>query len=96
MSYLYINDYYIFVDDHWYFVKNPSEPPISDESDELKFHDKTLKTSDLSEKTLEWLNWYNECSKEDQLAVSYIPSELYKRCGYPSAGDESAVQTESE
>lgn len=59
-SYLYINDYYIFVDDHWYFVKNPSEPPISDESDELKFHDKTLKTSDLSEKTLEWLNWYND------------------------------------
>ena len=95
-SYLNINDYYIFADDHWYFVKNPSEPPISDESDELKFHDKTLKTSDLSEKTLEWLNWYNECSKEDQLAVSYIPSELYKRCGYPSAGDESAVQTESE
>ena len=95
-SYLNINDYYIFADDHWYFVKNPSEPPISDESDELKFHDKTLKTSDLSEKTLEWLNWYNECSKEDQLAVSYIPAELYKRCGYPSAGDESAVQAESE
>ena len=32
-SYLNINDYYIFVDDHWYFVKNPSDPPISDESD---------------------------------------------------------------
>ena len=95
-SYLNINDYYIFADDHWYFVKNPSEPPISDESDVAKFHDNTLKTSELSKETLDWLNWYNECSKEDQLAVSYIPSELYKRCGYPSAGDESAVQAENE
>ena len=95
-SYLYINDYYIFLRDQWYLVENPSEPPISDESDVVKFHDKTLKASDLSEKTLEWLNWYNELPREDQLAVSFIPPELYDLCGYPSAGDESAVQAEEE
>lgn len=95
-SYLYINDYYIFLRDQWYLVENPSEPPISDESDVVKFHDKTLKASDLSEKTLEWLNWYNELPREEQLAVSFIPPELYDLCGYPSAGDESAVQAEEE
>ena len=91
-----INDYYVFVSEKWYLVENPSEPPISDEFDVVKFHDKTFKTSDLSEETLEWLNWYNELSKDGQLAVSFIPHELYDLCGYPSAGDESAVQAKEE
>lgn len=30
----------------------------------------------LSEETLEWLDWYNGLSKEEQLAVSAIPTEL--------------------
>ena len=29
-SYLYINDYYVFVNDQWYLVENPSEPPLSE------------------------------------------------------------------
>lgn len=93
-SYLYINDYYVFLSEQWYLVENPSEPPISDEFDVVKFHDKTLKASDLSEETWKWLNWYNELPKEELLAVSFIPPELYDLCGYPSAGDESAVQAE--
>ena len=28
-SYLYINDYYVFLSDQWYFVENPSKPPLS-------------------------------------------------------------------
>lgn len=72
-------------------MENPSKPPISDESDVVKFHDKTLKTSALSEETLEWLYWYNKLPKEDQLAVSVIPPKLYELCGYPSTEDESAA-----
>lgn len=30
----------------------------------------------LSEETLEWLEWYNSLSEEEQLAVSYVPPEL--------------------
>ena len=30
----------------------------------------------LSEETLEWLDWYNSVSKEEQDSVSYVPSEL--------------------
>ena len=84
------------VDNTWFAVKNPSRPPVDTGDAIVRFHDKILKTSDLSEETLEWLNWYNELPKADQLAVSFIPSEIYDLCGYPSAGDESAVQAEEE
>jgi len=87
---------YFLVDNTWFAVKNPSRPPVDTGDAIVRFHDKILKTSDLSEETLEWLNWYNELPKADQLAVSFIPSELYDLCGYPSAGDESAVQAEEE
>lgn len=30
----------------------------------------------LSEEALEWLEWYNSLSEEEQLAVSYVPPEL--------------------
>ena len=33
--------------------------------------------SDLSEETLEWLEWYNSIPPEKQLAVNSIPAELY-------------------
>ena len=33
--------------------------------------------SDLSEETLEWLEWYNSIPQEKQLAVNSIPAELY-------------------
>ena len=95
-SYLYINDYYVFLSNQWYLVENPSEPQISDEFDVVKFHDKTLKTSEFSEETLKWLKWYNNLPEEDQIAVSYIPPELYELCDYPSVGDESAEQAEYE
>lgn len=93
-TYLYINDYYIFVNDQWYLVENPSNPPVSTENTTVMFHDKIFKSSQLSRETLEWLKWYNELPNEEQLAVSFIPPELYELCDYTSAGDESAVQSE--
>ena len=54
------------------------------ENDEtISFHDKTFNKADLSQETIEWLEWYNDLSKEEQLAISYIPSEVYKLSRYP-------------
>lgn len=38
---------------------------------------KELNKSELSEETLEWLEWYNSIPPEKQLAVNSIPAELY-------------------
>lgn len=64
------------------------------ENDEtISFHDKTFNKADLSQETIEWLEWYNDLSKEEQLAISYIPSEVYKLSGYSEA---ETIDAESE
>lgn len=35
-----------------------------------------IDASNLSEETIEWLVWYNQLSKEEQMAISAIPAEL--------------------
>ena len=87
---------YFLVDSTWFAVKNPSKPPVDAEDSIVRFHDKILKSSDLSEETLGWLSWYNELPEEDQLAVSFIPPELYDLCGYPFVEDVTAVQANDE
>ncbi|MCM1024706.1 MAG: hypothetical protein NC395_11720 [Prevotella sp.] len=44
--------------------------------DTVRYGDRTFNSSDLSEETLEWLDWYNSLSEEERLAVSYEPAEL--------------------
>lgn len=56
----------------------------------VSFHDKTINKSDLSAETLEWLEWYNGMTETEQLSISYIPSDLYKLCGYDNAKDVPA------
>ncbi len=41
------------------------------------FDGEKFNKADLSQDTLEWLEWYNSLPMEEQLAVSAIPSELY-------------------
>ena len=56
-----------------------STEPIDSEnaSDDMVTYDgREYRRSDLSEETLEWLDWYNSISKEEQDSVSYVPSEL--------------------
>ena len=43
----------------------------------IEFNGQSFSKSDLTEETLEWLEWYNSLSPEEQLAVSSIPAELY-------------------
>lgn len=43
----------------------------------VEFNGQSFSKSDLTEETLEWLEWYNSLSPEEQLAVSSIPADLY-------------------
>ena len=65
---------------------------VIEEADTVSFHDKTFNKADLSAETLEWLEKYNAMSEDEQLAISYIPADLYELCGYGEAenGDVSA------
>lgn len=56
----------------------------------VSFHEKTFNKADLSEETLKWLAWYNELSETEQLAISYIPSDLRELLGYDSVEDVPA------
>lgn len=58
---------------------------------QVRFGDRWIDAYGLSEETLEWLSWYNSLSQEDQLAVSYIPPEVYERLGFADAGTEDAA-----
>lgn len=60
------------------------------ENETISFQDKTFNKSDLSKETIEWLEQYNALSTEDQLAINYIPADLYKLCGY---GEIDAVES---
>jgi len=42
----------------------------------VSFHNRTFQKADLSEETLEWLEWYNALPEAEQLAINYIPAEL--------------------
>lgn len=61
-------------------------------TDTIVFHDKVFNKSDLSQETIEWLEWYNGLTDAEQLAVSYIPSDLYQLYGFPDTSDISAVE----
>ena len=67
---------------------------IHDEA--ISFHDKTFNKSDLSQETIEWLEWYNRLSADEQIAISYIPTELCEICGYPTAEDMVAEETKTQ
>lgn len=64
------------------------------QAETIHFHDKVLNIADLSPDTAQWLTWYNTLSEEEQQAVSYVPSDLYELCGYPSAEDAAVEETQ--
>ena len=43
---------------------------------QVRFGEEMIDASNLSEETIEWLLWYNQLSKEEQMAISAIPAEL--------------------
>lgn len=61
-----------------------ADPVSLEETETILFNNKTFNKSDLSQGTIEWLEWYNNLSEEDQLAISFIPAEL---CEYTTTED---------
>lgn len=47
----------------------------------IRYLDRWYSRSDLSEETIEWLEWYNSLPEEKQLAVSSVPYDLYDLAG---------------
>ncbi|MEH2958592.1 M56 family metallopeptidase [Candidatus Merdisoma sp. JLR.KK006] len=43
----------------------------------IRYGDQWYSQGDLSKETIEWLYWYNGLTKEEQMAVSAVPSDLY-------------------
>ena len=59
----------------------------------IRFHDEVFKRADLSPETVEWLEWYNELTEEEQLAISYIPGEIHSILyGEAQEGMEETVE----
>ena len=56
----------------------------------VEFHGKTFKRSELSSETVGWIEWYNRLPEEEQLAIDYMPSDLYERYEYTETEDAPA------
>lgn len=83
---------FVVVDDKWYQVTNPSDPPLAWEDgeetkDRVRFGDKWADEADLSEEALEWLDWYHSLSEEEQMAASAVPAELLEESGISGTED---------
>ena len=78
--YQYENDIVVLIDSQYFLYTNP-------ENKTVKFEGQLFNKSDLSEETLQWLQWYDSLPPEKQLAVSSIPSEL---CTDDTAGTVDA------
>lgn len=63
---------------------------------QVRFGDRWIDADGLSEETMEWLSWFNSLPEKEQLAVSYIPPEVYERLGFDETGtvDADAPTTE--
>lgn len=60
---------------------------------QVRFGDRMVDASGLSEETLEWLDWYNNLPAEEQLKVSAIPSDLLTEAGIVETEDAEAPAT---
>lgn len=60
----------------------------------VAFHGQLIDRSALSEETLEWLEQYNSLPAEEQLAVSFIPSDLLDASGISNGKDTEAATDE--
>lgn len=49
---------------------------VNTKPDMIEYRGHFFNKADLSAETIEWLEWYNELSDSEQLAISYIPYEI--------------------
>ena len=71
--YQYENNIVVLIDGKYFLYSHMEDA----ENETVEFEGQLFNKSDLSEETLEWLEWYNSIPPEKQLAVNSIPAELY-------------------
>lgn len=57
---------------------------------QVRFGDRWVDADGLSEKTLDWLDWYNALPEEQQRAVSSLPPDLLEQSGLAQTEDAEA------
>ena len=62
----------------------------------IEFHGQLINKSDLSEETLKWLEQYSSLPAEEQLAISFIPSDLLDASGISNGKDAQATASTSD
>jgi len=75
----------------WIFATEEARARIQFPAEEtVSFHDMIFNKAYLSQETLEWLDWYNSLEETEQLAISFIPSDLYELLEYDNRKDAPA------
>ena len=84
------NEAFLIVDNKWYEVANPSDPPlqwkgeekIEETASQVQFGDKWINEADLSEETLEWIEWYNSLPEINGLSSrgKAAPPKIERGC----------------
>lgn len=70
------------IDGQWHIFQLRSEMRV-------RYFDSWFDAADVSDETLRWLLWFNSLDEKSQLAVSFVPLDLYELCAYPGMGEIS-------
>lgn len=78
----------VYIDEKWAVFEYRSG-----DGSQIRYLDRWYSKGDLSDETIEWLEWYNGLSEEEQLAVDHVPQDLYE-LGWGGAASDLPVTTE--
>lgn len=78
----------VYIDEKWAVFEYRSG-----DGSQIRYLDRWYSKGDLSDETIEWLEWYNGLPEEEQLAVDHVPQDLYE-LGWGGAAADLPVTTE--
>lgn len=78
----------VYIDEKWAVFEHRSG-----DGSQIRYLDRWYSRGDLSDETIEWLEWYNGLPEEEQLAVDHVPHDLYE-LGWGGAALDLPVMTE--
>lgn len=67
----------------------------SGDGSQIRYLDRWYSKGDLSDETIEWLEWYNGLPEEEQFAVDHVPHDLYELRWDGGATSDLPVTTEN-
>lgn len=79
----------VYIDEKWAVFEYRSG-----DGSQIRYLDRWYSKGDLSDETIEWLEWYNGLPEEEQLAVDHVPHDLYELRWDGGATSDLPVTTE--